>query len=441
MAATNNLSAKDLPDMIKDIAGDIIAERVKEAMSNGRQAARENNVDLIKETKSFQGIDHDARTRNKLEQNGMAGQFIRAAAKAYNDDGHSFDAGRFGHALKTLGRVPEIEKMYKAHIEKHLVKTGRTKALAETVFVDGGAVVPPAFVEEIIEFLRSKVVVRALGARVAPMPRGTMTFPYAATGTTASTTTENTVTNISQPSFGQFQLVAKKLRAIVPISNDLLHDASPEADLFVQQDMVAALRVLEDFNMLRGSGNSGQMKGLRNLAQNSLIAHNAAGTAGGSTVSEIVQDIVSCIVAIQNNNVTIEKGGWVLAPRTAMALMALRDGVGSFLFKAEMLTGKLWGYDYGTTTTQPINLNTNSGLSGKESEVLFADFDRVIIGDTQELTIVPYLGGAYYDSNAGAMVSGISNDQTVVVGQLRSDINARYRGAEITNLTQVTWGA
>ena len=34
--------------------------------------------------------------------------------------------------------------------------TERRKALGESLFVDGGAIVPPAFVESIIEVLRSK---------------------------------------------------------------------------------------------------------------------------------------------------------------------------------------------------------------------------------------------------------------------------------------------
>jgi HK97 family phage major capsid protein len=41
----------------------------------------------------------------------------------------------------------------------------------------GGFIVPPDYMNEIIELLRPRAVVRAAGPRVIPMPRGTMTLP------------------------------------------------------------------------------------------------------------------------------------------------------------------------------------------------------------------------------------------------------------------------
>jgi len=439
-----DLKADQLVDFIAANVEKGLAEKVDEAIRKAREANHSAGIVVATQKHVVNGVD--AGIQADVRMKSAAGAVIRAAAAAVNTDGDTqrLVSDQFLNALKNVSSDPRALELYKKGVEIQKRRLGGAgyKALGETTFIDGGAVVPPVFVEEIIEFLRPKVVVRALGARVVPMPRGNMTFPFALTGSVASNTVENTATPTTQPSFGNFQLIAKKVRAIIPISNDLLQDASPMADAFVQQDLANELQRLEDFNFLRGSGNGGQMKGLRNQAATTLLATNSGGLAGTSTVTDIIMDLVRFPLALENNNITIRNGGFAWAPRTKWALMQLRDGIGNFYFKAEMIQGTLFGYKFGTTTTEPINLDTTAGvLSGKESEILFADFDRIIIGDTQELTIMPFMGGSYFDTATGLQISGISNDQTVIVGQMRSDIGARYRGAEIVNMTQVTWGA
>jgi HK97 family phage major capsid protein len=445
------LKAEQLADYIEKNLGKDLAEKMKESTAKAREENKKEGIDVhtvSSQRAADSGVERNRRkafaakfkTGTGAEQaieDPQVGTFMRAIARI----GDNFTPSNLAASMKSLDPDGQLMTAWTKN-NNYRVEKGYSKALGETSFIDGGAIVPPQFIAEVIEYLRAKVVVRALGARVVPMPRGNLTFPFASTGITAAVTIENTATPTSQPTFGTFELVAKKIRAVCPISNDLLSDASPETDQFVQQDMVAALRVLEDFQFLRGSGFAGSMKGLRNLAQTSLIASNAANTAGGSTTTEIIHDVISVLSAVEQNNITIENGGFVFAPRVKLALMSLRDGIGNFLFKAEMLQGRLWGHNFGSTTAQPINLDTTSGaLSGKESEITFSDFDKVIIGDTQELVIEPFRGGAYYDSGLSQVVSGISNDQTVVVGQTRADINERYRGAATVNLSRVTWGA
>jgi HK97 family phage major capsid protein len=443
--------AEQIADYLEEHLGKDIAAKMKASTALAREQNKAEGIDaftasaertnasgitLTERRKAFAQKFKSQDSRDSQMEDTELGYFIRSVAKT----GHAFTPQNFEAAMMGFDPSKVCIEAWRKH-NKYLGDKGyHQKALGEIAFIDGGAIVPPQFVTEVIEFLRAKVVIRALGARVIPMPKGNITMPFASTGIVASTVTENTVTPSSQPTFNTFQLIAKKLRALTPISNELLSDASPEADQFVQQDMVAAIRVLEDFNMLRGSGYAGSMRGLRNLAQTNLLATNAAGTAGSSTTSEIIKDLMLMLSGVEGLNITIENGGWVLAPRVKNALMSLRDGIGNFYFKTEMLQGRLWGHNWGSTTAQPVNLDTTSGaLSGKESEVLFADFDKVIIGDTQELMIEPFRGGAYYDGST--IQSGISNDQTVIVGQTRSDINERYRGASIANLTRVTWGA
>jgi HK97 family phage major capsid protein len=410
---SENLKAADVLSYLKDNLSPMIAERVTEAVEKSRKDA--GTPSAIHAAQSAAEVEMN-KTRELARAKTAAGRFMRALAA---------NQGNLGKAADYAQRVYGDSSV--------------SKALAESTFIDGGAIVPPQFSSEIIAVLRAASVVRALGAREVPMPNGTMTMPYGSTGLTAYAAAENSNATVSQPVFGQLNLRAHKIRAIVPVSNDLLADASPQADAFVQQDMVQALRVLEDQNFVRGTGTNNAVRGLKYLAGTTLSATNAAGTSGGSTVAEVIKDLMLCLQTVENSNILIETGGWIFAPRTKYALMALKDSTGNFYFKDEMAAGKLWGFNFRATTTQPINLNDVGGLSSKESEVCFGDFDKVIIGVTGELAIQPYLGGAYHDGSS--VVSGISQDQTVIVGSLRSDINCRYRGSEIVWLRGVTWGA
>lgn len=421
--------AADLIPMLKDALGSVVAETVEASMRQAREQVQKAGVTERDDVAVAMRKMAAAQPIVKGAPQHLAGRFMRAAAKNFSH----LSPDNIAQTLKSEFGDEDSAKVYGAMIARH-------KALGESSFVSGGALVPPEFRQEVIEVLRAQVVVRSLGANVVPMSRGSMTLPYGNSGITATNTVENAVQGISQPTFGQIQMVAKKIRAITPVSNDLLNDASPLADAFIQNDMAAAMALQEDINFLRGTGLNGQMRGLRSLAGSSFNATNAAGTAGGSTTTEVIKDLMTMMQLVANNNIRVQNGGFVWAPRTELALMSLRDLNGGFLFREEMLAGKLWGNNFAKTTTMPINLNTGA-LSSKESEVLFADFSKIVIGDTQELSIQPFPGGTYYDDVAATFVSGISSDQTVVVAQSRSDIAARYRGQEICLLTQCTWGA
>ena len=52
-----------------------------------------------------------------------------------------------------------------------------TRALVASTGPAGGFIVPPDYINEIIELLRPLAVVRGSNPRVIPMPRGTMTLP------------------------------------------------------------------------------------------------------------------------------------------------------------------------------------------------------------------------------------------------------------------------
>lgn len=407
------IKAGDVLAYIKDHLSPMIAEKVTEAVDRARKEA--GTPAAIAAAQNFAERQADER-RQATRAKTATGRFIRAMAATQNNLPKAADFAR-----RTYG-----DEMV-------------AKALAESTFVDGGALVPINMSDEVTTLLRAQVAVRALGAREVPMPNGNLTMPYVNTGVTPFAVAENQNVASSGMTFGQLNMRAHKIRAVVPISNDLIQDSSPQADEFVQQDMTQAIRFLEDQYFIRGTGTANTPRGLKYLAATTLTATNVAGGAGGATNTEMIKDLMLLVQAVESYDIVIEKGGFIFGPRSKFAFLSAKDTAGNFYFKDEMARGTLWGYPFRSTTTMPANLNDVGSLSSKETEVIFADFDKILIGTTGGLTIQVIPFGAYNDGST--VISGISTDQTVVAGTIRSDIGARYRGKEIAYLKGVTWGA
>ena len=239
----------------------------------------------------------------------------------------------------------------------------------------------------------------------------------------------------TQPSFGQLTLSAKKLVSLVPISNDLIKDSSPNIDMIVRNDLVQTMALREDIAFIRGTGASNTPKGMRNWAiAANVFARTAAGGPGTATLNEITNDLYAAITRLENLNVPLSNAGWIMTPRTKSGLMRLRDGNGNFVYRDEMLRGNLLGFAYRSTTQIPTNL----GGPGNQTEVYFADFSSLVIAENTSMEISVYEGGAFNDGTN--IISGISTDQTVIRALARHDFGARQRGQEISVITAVDWG-
>ena len=127
------------------------------------------------------------------------------------------------------------------------------------------------------------------------------------------------------------------------------------------------------------------------------------------------------------------RAGWIMAPRTQMHLMNLRDGNGNYAFP-EVMSGRLRNKPIFLTTQIPINLG-----GGTESEIYLVDAAQIVVGEHMGIEISMSTEAAYNDGT-GTMRAAFSRDETVMRAILQHDINARHLAA-IAILTGVTWGA
>ncbi|MCK6444565.1 phage major capsid protein [Elstera cyanobacteriorum] len=298
------------------------------------------------------------------------------------------------------------------------------KALAAGVGSAGGYLVPEVQALEVVELLRKASAVRRLGPTVVPMPHGTLLMAKLTGGAQADYLGENTAINPSLPSFGQIRLTARKLAALVPISNDLIRYSAPAADQVVRDDLVTALAEREDLAFLYGNptGTGNDPKGIRHWV---LPAQEIA--SSGATVDAMVADLAKLVLALQEGKARMLRPAWIMAPRTLQALMAVRDGSGHFVFRPELQNGTLNGYPVATSLHVPV---------APSSEILLVDMADVLIGEATGL-LIDASGEAAYPSG-GSVIPAFGLDQTVIRCVTAHDLALRHEAA-VAVLTGVTW--
>ncbi|MDB4896885.1 MAG: phage major capsid protein family [Firmicutes bacterium] len=394
------MTIEDVKALIKDTVSATLADNWEARLAKAEEASRNFSPQIL--------ASQMAQQAPPAEKGVKAARFLRALASAKGDP----------------DRAARIAKE-QWHDE------AVAKALGESTVSGGGALVPEEYASEVIDLLRAKAVVRAMGTPSAPMNSGSLTMPFLSAGSTASYVGENQNISKSEPQTGNLQLSAKKLAALVPISNDLLRDASPNADTIVRNDMVRNMALREDLAFIRDNGSQYTPRGMRYWADpNQVFARTKAGAT--STLAEVTFDLGKAVRLLEEANVALDRGGWIMTPRTKWYLMSLRDLNGNLVYEPEMRLGSLLTYPYRTTTQVPNNLG-----SGGDSEVYFADFGGLLIGENMQLEVSVFDGGAYYDG--ANIVSGVSQDQVVLRAIARHDFGARYRGKEISVITGVDW--
>lgn len=307
-------------------------------------------------------------------------------------------------------------------------ETGQIVAnMEQSTNTKGGYLVDTAYSREFIDLLRPRVVIRQLGARSVPMPEGNLTMRKKTAGTSASYVGERVAAPTTDATVNNLTMSAKRLTALVPITNQLIRRASFGVDQMVRDDLIDSASVKEDQQFLRGAVASTAPTGLRYL----IAAGNVLTMTATPTLITVSSDIGRLMLAVRNANVPMISCGWIMSPRVREFLASLRDGNGNLVYPSIDEKEMLKGYPIGCTTSVPDNLG-----GGTESELYFGDFSQFLIGDTGQIALAASDTAAYDDG--GTIRAAFSNDETVIRLIQEHDTQIRYDKAAAV-LTGVTW--
>jgi HK97 family phage major capsid protein len=269
-----------------------------------------------------------------------------------------------------------------------------------------------------------------MGLTVMPMNTGSLTLPYIDASATAAYVGENANITSSQPTTAQLQLSDKTLAVLTPISNSLLNNGGPKVDAAIKNHLVRVARRKEDVTFIRSLGTANEPMGMRYGA---LAANIFAGN-GTVNVANMTTDLGKAIDKLMALDVDLDGAGWLISPRSYRYFHQATDANSNRVWRDEMDKGMLEGFPYAVTSQIPDNL----GGGTNESEIYFASFPTMVLGENENLEMAVFPGGAYYDGSN--VISGISQNQTVIRLLAHHDLGFQQRGQEVSVITGVKAG-
>ncbi|NBE05936.1 phage major capsid protein [Paragemmobacter ruber] len=290
----------------------------------------------------------------------------------------------------------------------------------------GGVLVPRPMAETMIELLRARVVVRNAGARVVPMPAGQLRHARQNGAATAGYSAENAAITPSEPTTDKIDQTFKKLTGLVPVSNSLLRFTTQTA-LLVRDDLLAVMARREDLAFIRGDGSANTPTGIRSWTPGGNIQ-----TAVANTFAAVDVALRTLVSRVADGDVPMVRPGWIMRAGTREFLGSLRDALGNLAYPSINATGTLFGYPIYTTSQIPNNL----GAGTNQTEVYFADFNEVMIGDASALTLSVSTEAAYVQG--GNWRSAFQNDETLMRAISEHDLAPAHTQG-LAYLTGVNW--
>lgn len=342
-------------------------------------------------------------------------------------DGPGMDVAKMLRAIG-VGKG-DAEKAYKFAKATYGADDRCTKSLLAGDAVSGGFLVPDDLVDEIIELLRPKSLIRRMGPRSIRPKAGSQNIPRLSVSATTSYVAEGAPIAASSPQFDEVKISPKKLASIVNVSNELLAYGQ-DTESIVRDDLVKSIATTEDFELLRGDGLLSKPKGIRNwAAAGNVIA------AGATSLTQATSDLFQLLNALEGADAPMGYA-WLVSPRSKNYLLSVRDvnGVPGFNFGSDGPEG-LSLYSHPMLTSNQIP-NTLGG--GSDSEVFLVSPSEVILAELPGMTIDVSNQGAYIEG--GELRSAFERDTTLIRVTMKHDIAMRH-SVSIAYLTGVGWVA
>lgn len=327
--------------------------------------------------------------------------------------------------LSGLDRTPV------ATIAKDVFKNDRVSSAAMYAgeHAAGGAWIQGVYLDRFIELLRPLSIVRMMGVDTVPLDDGSLLMPKETTGPTGQYLGEREPANVETVGSGDVRLVAKELVCMVAASEKLIRSPSASAANRIRNSVLRGAGQTEDLYFLRGIAAGAGPTGMRYLA----AAANILTANGTVNLANVTNDLGRMELALLNGNVIAVKPGWIMAPRTLVYLMDLRDGNGNLAWPSLSLERPtLRGKPVYTTTQIPINLG-----SGDKSEIMLVEASHLIIGDAPRVGFDSSNTAAYLDG--GTVKAAFAERKVVTRLVMENDFNTLQEKA-IAVLTSVNWG-
>lgn len=277
------------------------------------------------------------------------------AINATEKDGKKVCLAQFLKAV-TPGKEQMVNSDVRAHVKATMVEG--TDSL-------GGYTVPEEYSNEIIKLEEQESIIRQI-ARIFPMNTDVRNLPRQLTNVAVTWTGEGSAKTETNPTFDRLVQTAKKLAAVVKMTDELLEDNTAQLDRFIMQLVAEAMAREEDRVALAGdvSGAGDPFNGVLYAA-----GVNPVTMAGANVIGD---DIIDLIMSL---NSKYRMGATLITSTLGLKhIMKLKDQNDQYLWAPPTASapGTIWGVPYMISDELPVNLGTGTD----ETPILFGNFKK-----------------------------------------------------------------
>ena len=239
---------------------------------------------------------------------------------------------------------------------------------------------------QFIDTLRSKLVVRKLGARVLSGLTGNVDIPKQTGAATAGWVAEDTGLSLSDPTFSKIQLQPKHAGCLTEFSRNMLLQSSPDIEQLIRSDFAAVLARAVDSVAINGGG-ANEPDGI--LQTSGLDVTTAMGSA------PTWADVLSLIELVELG--LSESSAFLTHPSVVRKLRSTAKVSSTDSVMIMQSPAMLADYPLASTTLVPINTTPTPDTY----KLIFGNFADVLLGYWSELDILvnPYESSAYAKGN------------------------------------------
>ncbi len=291
--------------------------------------------------------------------------------------------------------------------------TAHLKAMSVGTNADGGFLAPDYFASEVIRVAGNYGLVRRL-ARPWEMAGKTEKIPTAGSVTTYRVNEKAKATS-SQPTIGQVTLTAKKLVAMIPVSNELLEDANI--------NLVDLLTLLAGESLAKKEDEWG-LKGLG--AGEGIFQSTTAPvvTMAATNTTYEKADFLNLIdVMNQCNEDALAKARWIMSFSVFNGFRKIQAGAGDkqhvLQHPGSGMPATLWNFPVEFSSIMP---KTTDGSQAGTKFFTLANFDYMMFGDRKQVTVEISKDATITDTDGTTPINLFEQDMSAVRVIERVDI-------------------
>ena len=397
-------SAKQIADKTEAIKKELgagvtqaqIDEAVKKAVAEVTAKAENDKAENVKYLEAFkEAVGKDNSIKAKETPVTIVNQMIASAVSAMgHKDAHNITQ------VSPEEVLAQAKKDFPYSKALHSVLEARCKTMTAGTPSEGGFTVPLAFSGEYIDALVANTLIDKLNIRRVPLVHGNLSIPRMDTTSAISWGGEETVGGITEPTFGEVNMRAKKLFAKTAMSNTLIRESGVNIEGWVAEDLMRKARIALDDALLNGTGSQYQPLG---LANNPNVQ-----TSGSSSTAFALTTPNDMVALLEQANVRMENVHWLLNPMGESWIRNKAFSSGPFAWSDEMArTGRLRGYDFhSSSTVKYVDTATDY------CDFWLGDFAEMMFGISKDISIEVSREGTF--TNNGNVISAFDKDLTLI---------------------------